>query len=152
MYDSRHAWHLDSDAEPVTSWEIGVAARTLAQEARGEPEEGQAAVAWVLRNRLQSGRWGKSLASVCLWRAQFSGWYVPSDPNFAYACGLRDDDPMLVQLVAIIQDVMASLAGADPTSGAMHYYATSMETPPPWVSGAVFCGQIGHHKFYKGVK
>ena len=131
------------------TWAIDVAARTLAQEARGEPAEGQAAVAHVIKNRLLSGRWGKSLAAVCLWRGQFSGWYMPRDPNFEYACSLRDDDPVLVKMRGVMQAAMDS--ATDPTNGATHYYATSIEAPT-WIQGATFCGQIGHHKFYKNVK
>lgn len=140
----------------MSEFDIQVAARTLAQEARGEPPEGQTAVAWTLRNRLASERWGRSLASVCLWRAQFDGWYSPrgnppvQDPNFAYACGLSDDDPVLLQMIQVINDVMSS--DQDSTGGATHYYAMSMVTPPLWVEGATFCGQFGHQKFYKDVK
>lgn len=126
-----------------------VATRTLAQEARGEPLEGQQAVAHVLKNRLVSGRWGKSLASVCLWRAQFSGWYMPHDPNFAYACSLRDDDAMLVHMLDVLNGVLARTS--DPTGAAMWYYAKSI-APPAWVKGATFCGQFGNQLFYRDVQ
>lgn len=131
------------------SFSIDIAARTLCQEARGEPLDGQRAVAWVMKNRLNSGRWGKTLASVCLWRGQFSGWYVPTDPNFAYACGLQDTDKALVNMRALMNDVMNSKD--DPTKGATHYVNLSIVTPP-WIKGATFCGKFGHHSFYKGVK
>jgi spore germination cell wall hydrolase CwlJ-like protein len=116
---------------------------------RGEPSEGQNAVAHVLKNRLASGRWGKSLASVCLWRGQFSGWYVPSDPNFSYACGLRDDDPTLLKMWKVMQKAMDE--AADPTGGATHYVNLSV-VRPPWIVGATHCGKFGHHDFYKDVK
>ena len=80
------------------------AGRTLAMEVRGEPPEAQSAVAHVLINRLKTGKWGHTLAAVCLWRNQFSGWAYPSDPNFAYACGLRDDDPVLVKMLGVLHD------------------------------------------------
>jgi spore germination cell wall hydrolase CwlJ-like protein len=123
-----------------------VAARTLAQEARGEPLIGQQAVAQVLVNRLHTGRWGKSLASVCLWHAQFSGWYVPSDPNFAYACDLADDDPVLVHMAGLIDTALA--CADDPTDGATHYFANSMPVPPAWSQTMRFCGQFGNQSFY----
>jgi spore germination cell wall hydrolase CwlJ-like protein len=131
------------------TWALEVAARTLAQEVRGEPPEGQAAVAHVLKNRLASGRWGHSLASVCLWRGQFSGWYVPSDPNFAYACGLKDDDPVLVKMRGVMQAALDS--HGDPTNGALHYVNLSV-VEPVWIRGATVCGKFGHHTFYKDVK
>lgn len=130
------------------SWAFDVAARTLCQEARGEPLEGQQAVAWVMKNRLASGRWGASLASVCLWPFQFSGWRA-TDPNFAYACSLRDDDPVLAHMQGVLQ---AALDGTDdPTGGAMWYHATGI-TPPTWAAGAISCGQFGNQLFFKGVK
>jgi spore germination cell wall hydrolase CwlJ-like protein len=131
------------------SWAIETAARTLWQEARGEPAAGQQAVAWVIRNRLASGRWGHSLASVCLWRAQFSGWYVPADPNFAGACNLADNDPLLLSMMNIITSVMAADPASDPTGGAINYFACSMAQPPVWASTMTFCGQIGHQNFYR---
>lgn len=142
------------------TWATGVAARTILQEARGEPVEGQQAIAWCLRNRLASGKWGHSLASVCLWNAhipsggqgfQFSGWRG-QDPNFSYACDLPDNDPSLIAVENILADVFTAEASEDPTQGADHYYSTSMPAPPPWVTGATFTVQIGHHKFYRDVK
>lgn len=133
------------------TWDRQTAARTLAQEARGEPVGGQQAVAWVFRNRIADGRWGKNLASVCLWRGQFSGWYVPRDSNFAYACGLDDADKTLVAMLQVVEEVMAQDASEDPTMGATHYYATSIPAPA-WVPGATLTATIGHHKFYRGVK
>lgn len=134
------------------TWTFDTAVRTLWQEARGEPLVGQQAVAWVIRNRLQSGRWGHSLASVCLWRAQFSGWYVPSDPNFSGACNLSDTDPVLEKLAQVLTDVMQADQATDPTDGAMWYYAASMTTPPAWAETAIPCGAIGHQIFFKGVQ
>jgi N-acetylmuramoyl-L-alanine amidase len=128
------------------SWALETAARTLCQEARGEPLDGQQAVAYVIKNRLESDRWGKSLASVCLWRAQFSGWYVPSDPNFAYACDLPDDDATLSHMMSVMQVVMDS--NIDPTGGALFYYANSMPAPPSWAATMRFCGMFGHQSFY----
>jgi spore germination cell wall hydrolase CwlJ-like protein len=139
-------------------WAMGVAARTLLQEARNQPSEGQIAVAWVIKNRLASGRWGNSLATVCLWHAQFSGWYSPRgnppvlDPNFAFACGLRDDDPMLGVASGIIQ---AAIDGAeDPTDGARFYYAPAgmpEGKAPPWAGTMRYCGKFGSQLFYSDV-
>ncbi len=135
------------------TWQTEVAARTLAMEARGEPLEGQQAVAWTMRNRLETGRWGRNLASVCLWHAQFSGWWCPRgkpsylDPNFAYACGLMEDDPLLVKMRNVVNSVLAAPAESDPTGGATHYYATSIPEPS-WVAEMTFTVQIWRHKFY----
>lgn len=135
----------------MTQFDIEIAARTLCQEVRGEPPEGQDAVAHTLKNRLASGRWGKTLASVCLWRGQFSGWYVPSDPNFAYACALPDDDHTLDHMKSVMNAALA--ATLDPTNGATHYVnLAAVIQAPAWIQGAMHTGKFGHHDFYKGVK
>lgn len=131
------------------TWAFDVAARTLCQEVRGEPIEGQNAVAWVIKNRLADGRWGHSLASVCLWRGQFSGWYVPSDPNFGYACSLDDNDATLSHMRSVLQVVLDS--EIDPTSGATHYFNPVIVKAPAWVEDATPCGKFGRQSFYKGV-
>lgn len=127
------------------SWAVEVAARTLWQEARGEPDVGQRAVAHVLWNRVRDGRWGPNLATVCLWRAQFSGWYVPVDPNFKSACVLPDDDALLGKL----RDVVTTAEhDADLTGGALFYYAISLKDAPNWAKSMTFKGQFGHQKFW----
>lgn len=135
----------------TTAWQLQTAARTLFMEARGEPLEGQEAVAHVLWNRVRDGRWGSNLATVCLWHAQFSGWWSPrgnppaADPNFAAACALADDDPLLTNLVQIVQEAETT---PDPTGGAKFYYALSIPEPA-WAQSMVFCGQFGNQKFYR---
>lgn len=130
------------------SWSRDTAARTLFQECRGEPVEGQKAVSHVILNRQKTGRWGNSLATVCLWPHQFSGWSSANDPNFKAACGLPDDDPTLFKMHNVLD--VASVE-ADFTGGATHYYATYI-APPSWTDGAIYCGQFGKQKFYRGVK
>lgn len=131
------------------SWALEVAARTLWQEARGEPHEGQRAVAHVIKNRMNSGRWGPNLATVCLWRGQFSGWYVPRDPNFSAACTLDDNNASLLILRNLMLIVLDEKT--DPTMGATHYVNLSI-VKPTWIQGATFCGKFGAHSFYKDVK
>ncbi len=125
-----------------------VAIRTLWMEARGEPEAGQRAVAHVLVNRLKDGRWGHSLASVCLWPYQFSGW-IPSDPNIKTMAAVDDKDPMLAKLAGFLAEAVTGMA-SDPTQGATHYYAESMPNPPVWSRDKPFIA-IGRHRFFKGI-
>lgn len=135
-------------------WNTSVAARTLWQEARGETLAGQQAVAHVLWNRLLDGRWGDTLAEVCLFRSQFSAWgpVSPGDPqmrkNFANSCRLADSDPSMVLFSGLLEKAQNE---PDPTDGATHYYAKGI-TPPVWAASAHFCGQFGNQLFYKGVK
>lgn len=127
------------------SWALDTAARTLWQEARGEPLVGKQAVSHVMWNRVRDGRWGPNLATVCLWRAQFSGWYVPSDPNFKAACVLPDDDKMLLQLRTVLE---AAEKDPDPTGGALFYFANSMKNPPSWSKAMTFKGMFGNQRFW----
>ncbi len=130
------------------SWAFEVAARTLWQEVRGEIPEGQAAVAHVIKNRLATGRWGNSLATVCLWPYQFSGWRGPQDPNFTAVCALTDTDLTLCKLRVIMQAALDSKE--DPTNGAM-WYANLAIVKPKWAAGATITGKFGAHTFFKGV-
>lgn len=130
-------------------WSFQTAIRTLWQEARGEPPEGQQAVAHVLVNRLKSGKWGNTLGTVCLSPLQFSGWNA-HDPNRMAAAALSDDDPALLALGLVLQKAIDG--ETDPTNGAMWYYALSMKTPPPWIQGATSCGRFGNQSFWKDVK
>lgn len=120
-------------------------ARTLWAECRGEPEEGQRAVAAVLINRLRDGRWGKTLASVCMWPHQFSGWGA-DDPNRVPSCELADDDAMLKRLFGFVSDAQLL---PDPTMGATHYFNPKLASPP-WAMGSYI--QIGNHRFFRNIK
>lgn len=128
---------------------LDIAARTLWSEVRGETEDGQRAVAAVIVNRLEDGRWGQNLAAICLAPYQFSCW-MPNDPNLRAIANLGDNDPLLLTLRGFIQ--AAQVGRADPTNGAMWYYAISMPNSPNWAAGAQFCGEFGSQRFFKGVK
>jgi len=134
------------------SWNLQTAARTLWQEARGEPVEGQKAVAHVIVNRLKSGKWGESLDEVCRSEFkgvhQFSGWNR-TDPNRTAASRLEDGNALLASYTGLIQ---AALNGeSDPTQGATHYYANTIPAPQ-WIKDATYCGKIGNQFFWKDVK
>lgn len=123
-----------------------IAARTMWAECRGEPLDGQSAVAHVLINRLKSGRWGKTLATVCVAPLQFSCWNA-SDPQRLRMVAMDDDDAALLQMFGILRN--AERAEKDPTGGAMFYYSDSMIVPPKWAQGMHFVTKIGHHQFYR---
>lgn len=134
----------------MTDFDRELAARTTWMEARGEGASGIDAVAHVLVNRVRAGRWGASLASVCLAPYQFSCWNT-ADPNRSAMAKLADDDAVLAQCRAAVG---AALAGAaDPTGGATHYVTKAVleQMAPPWTSAATRCAEIGHHVFFKNV-
>ncbi len=126
---------------------MAIAARTLWQEARGEPDIGRRAVAHVLANRLKRGTWGTTLAEVCLYPFAFSGWN-PRDPNRLKAARLADDD---LELAACARLIAAATSGSDidPTLGALSYYAPERVGEPEWARRMTPCGRFGTQLFFK---
>jgi spore germination cell wall hydrolase CwlJ-like protein len=128
-----------------------VAALTVWGEARGEPDAGKRAVAWVIRNRAASpGWWGADVESVCRKPGQFSCWNE-GDPNRDGIERLADRDPVYLCCLEIVREVMAADPVRDPTRGASHYHARGIE-PPFWAIGHEPSAAIGNHLFYNDVE
>lgn len=129
-------------------------ARTLWGEARGEGLAGQIAVAWTIRNRVNDGKakswWGEGYAGVCKAPYQFSCWNK-SDPNHAYLSGAKPIPFREFSQTQIVADQVIAGTVPDPTSGATHYYSTTMPKAPGWVKGAKQTLKLGHHVFFKDV-
>lgn len=128
--------------------DLDVAALTVWGEARGEGEDGQRAVAWVIRNRAaQPAWWGRDVAGVCQRPSQFSCWN-PGDPNSSKIMALPPTDPKFLAIRALVEEVFES-DGADPTSGATHYKVIG--TKASWDEATVGkpAVEIGHHVFYR---
>jgi len=118
-------------------------AKTLYGECRGEPIEGQIAVAWVIRNRAEHPRWwGKGVAGVCLHPYQFSCWNR-SDPQY----GKLKVTPELYQIAL---DVLRG-KHPDPTGGADHYLMTNIVDRTKWAreNPKKKTVEIGVHSFYR---
>lgn len=137
---------------------------TLYGEARGEPIEGQIAVACLIRNRTETGRWGASYAKVCLHPWQFSCWRPEGgQQNYDRVIGLAKElatsthlpeDPQLRQCAWVAQGVIGHWI-QDTTKDATHYYAPRGMTPPERVPAWAINKQpvvtIGHHLFFAGI-
>ena len=140
-----------------TPTDIDLTARTVWGEARGEPDIGRLAVAWVIRNRawVTPGWYGRGVegcvddspAAVCLKRRQFSCWNA-DDPNRALVEAVTADDPVFLGCLTIARGVLTDAAGfdVDPTGGATHYYAAWMDPPPAWARDRDYL-TIGGHRF-----
>jgi conjugal transfer mating pair stabilization protein TraG len=106
--------------------------RTIAGEAGGEPEEGQAALAHVIFNRRAAGGYGDSIADIVKAPAQgtspnsgyheFTTWNPPNKHGNTIAQNLDPKDPQYTKLGAIV-DMAHSGEYPDLTGGATHYYA-----------------------------
>lgn len=138
----------------VSEKDRDILARTLWGEARGESLAGQIAVAWTIRNRVNDGKakswWGEGYTGVCQAKYQFSCWNK-SDPNFAYLSGAKKIPFRELAQAQIAADQVMAGKVSDPTGGATHYYATSMETPPAWAAKAKQTLKLGGHVFFKNV-
>lgn len=122
--------------------------KTIFAEANGESEEGQKAVAWVIRNRLDRnpGRWGHSLADVCLKAHQFECW--TSRGVAVMNAGIQNQPGDFNRIDNWLPTVYE---GSDPTAsigGADHYNNPAKENPD-WPNRMSRSMRIGNHVFYK---
>jgi spore germination cell wall hydrolase CwlJ-like protein len=128
------------------SWDYQVAARTVWAEARGEPDNGERAVAHVLWNRLKDGRFGSTLAGVCTKPLQFSCWNH-NDPQRIRMTTLEENGPELAPFLEHVRQAWLAPQN-DPTNGALFYYSDSMTTPPSWAAKMTLLKKIGRHSFF----
>lgn len=139
--------------------DLDVLALTLHHEAGAERLIGLIAVAAVIRNRVEWGKWGRSVTDVCIAPFQFSCW-IPQGGETNYLrlkthartirSGTRPEAMRRAYDVAeaVIEDFLP-----DPTNGADHYYAPAAMRPvnrvPEWAHGVDPSAVIGNHRFYK---
>jgi N-acetylmuramoyl-L-alanine amidase len=121
--------------------------RTIVFEAADEPEEGKAAVAYVVLNRKRSGRWGNHIKDVVTHPWQFEPWMTrrkemeklsPYNPRYQSAARIAN---------AVLTGEMP-----DPTAGATHFLNPTVVRKrrggslPSWARGEGM--PIGNHIFY----
>jgi len=114
-------------------------------EARGEPIDGQIAVAEVVMNRVQDNRFPDSVCEVVkqnrhpgsLHRCQFS-FYCDGQPETINDQKAWDTAEYIAQ--GLLDDVLQ--LGIEAT----HYHATTVH--PFWADHYINIGQIGTHRFY----
>jgi hypothetical protein len=126
-----------------------LAIRTVYGEAANEPDQGQAAVAAVIKNRVDAGRYGgNSVPAVVLAKNQFEPW--GNTDARARMMGLKPDDPRYQKIGSIVDQVFSGQM-EDPTAGATHFVAPAAQAAlgrqmPSWAQGD---GQaIGRHTFF----
>jgi len=107
-------------------------------EAKGEPLEGQLAVAEVIMNRAASGRFPASICSVVFQPGQFSfvrGGTMPAIPRGSRAW----------QEAVAISRIARDGLWKDVVPNAMYFHAASVSAG--W--GKQRVGRLGHHIFYR---
>lgn len=116
------------------SYEVQLLARAVNGEARGEPYEGQVAVAAVILNRVKHPSFPNTIAGVIYQPGAFTAVTdgqidVPIDPNSTVYKACED-----------------AMNGWDPSYGAIYYYNPA-KTTNQWIySREVIC-TIGRHVF-----
>src|SRR5216684_288593 len=132
---------------PISASERDLLIRTVIGEADDQPDTGRAAVAHVVLNRMNSGRWGKTAGDVVLARGQFEPWQKRSRELL----GISPDSKSYQRTAAIIDDVLAGRT-PDQTGGATHFLDPAIVkarrggTLPDWARGQGV--SIGSHKFF----
>jgi N-acetylmuramoyl-L-alanine amidase len=136
---------LISSATPVDARtnEIDLLARTAYFEARSEGSKGMLAVAFVVRNRLKLGTFGKSVEEVVQSPAQFSVW-LPAGHARRKHIPVDDPDWALARQAARLA---LTDAVKDPSRGALFYHEKSIM--PRWAHEKQFVVTIGKHRFYR---
>lgn len=142
---------LGQAAQDFLGKEVDCLALNIYHEARGEPQEGQIAVAYVTMNRLVSPRYPNSVCDVVWQNGQFS-WTkddIGDKPSDVRAWSRARQIAQFVysnyfRLRAVAQEA------ADPTRGALMYYSFK-KVNPFWARSRnmVATTTIGSHLFLK---
>ncbi len=130
-----------------------ILARTIYGEAAGESDVGKEGVAEVVMNRVASGRYPRTVKTVCLQPYQFSCWNA-NDPNRSKILSLTPGKGNKAFDTCFEVAARAIAGKIDHLSdGVLHYYADYI-SKPSWVTkspAAVMEKHIGHHLFYRGI-
>lgn len=119
--------------------DLACLAEAVYYEARGEPVQGRAAVAYVVLNRAESGEFPETPCAV-----------VAEGCQFSYRCDGRPESlAVRADRDAAFATAKAVLTGAvaDPTNGALFFHASRIR--PGWFETRTRVGEIGNHVFYR---
>ena len=121
--------------------------RVVYGETRGEPDEGQQAVAAVIGNRLNSRRYGRTVGEVINAPGQFET--MVRDKNM-----LANLDPRSLEYQRVKMNILGMQD--DPTGGATLFYSPKTQAAlgrdaPTWAKGRSGL-DIGNHRFLGGTK
>jgi spore germination cell wall hydrolase CwlJ-like protein len=127
-------------ADAALSRELNCLAQAVYFEARGEPLDGQLAVAQVIINRAESGRFPADYCGVVAQRGQFSfvrGGHIPTAPAASPAWHRARAIAQIAH-----QDLWDSRVGES-----LYFHATHVR--PAWIRGRAQVARIDSHVFYE---
>jgi N-acetylmuramoyl-L-alanine amidase len=107
---------------------------TYCEASNASPEE-RRCIVHSMFNRKADGRFGKTIAAVCLKRFQFSEFNDDQgdNANLMRAANAPDNDPVFLDCLEAFDEVADG--SPDPSGGATHYHDKSIK-PPYWATGA----------------
>lgn len=116
----------------------------IKREAENQPDEGKAAIAWVITNRALKKV--QTPAQIVLHPFAFSSFNLGNLRSVVFF----KDETELQQYLEFVFDVGLK---QDPTNGATHYHAYEPGDPrwPHWATDDKFTVQIGQHRFYHNI-
>ena len=130
---------------------------TVWREAMNQGLDGMEAVAWVMINRLKSGKHGGSLMEVCTERLQFSSMTALGDPmTVKWPTHMNVAEANAWRLAEIACSGVEDGSVPDPTHGAT-YYANLATAKSGWFFENIVrdtvnhpqTAQINNHTFYR---
>lgn len=122
--------------------EINCLAMNIYHEARGEPDDGQLAVALVTMNRVYSGRYPNTVCEV-VWQASQFSWTIDySDQEIPDTTSWHKAN----EIASRVFKKYATIR--DHTKGALYYYAPK-KVYPSWARFKQVTRTIGGHVFLK---
>lgn len=129
-----------AEAPPAPVFQVSAADRHLLAwivywEARGEPFEGQVAVAAVVLNRVRHPDFPNTIRGVIFQPGQFQ------------PVSERAYDPNMTIPAGIYRAVDMALAGHDPSMGALFFYNPRITRNPTFWASRPVVRQIGNHVF-----
>jgi hypothetical protein len=110
------------DAAPDPHAELIYLAKTLYGEAAGQSYESKLAVGWSIRNRLASGRWGRTYRAVVTARLQYTCWSKHADPG-NYARIQNPKGSAWLECLKAANEIINADADANLIPDATHYYS-----------------------------
>lgn len=142
-------------------------AKLIMGEARGEPGDGQAAVAWVaIWRSLKGARYfaqhqrghplfGSGSISAAVYAPRQFSCFNEEDPKRRVVDGAHLGDPVYVRCMMVAFRVLLGDRPAPPGlvwGQTLHYANKDRGWPKAWGDPIEPCAEIGRHLFYAGVK
>lgn len=126
-----------------------VALTTYCEASSASPTE-RRCIVHTINNRVKDGRFGSTMAEVCLKRMQFSEWNAdPADnANLLRGARVSGGDPIMLDCLNAYADIQSGVF--DLTKNATHYHDKSI-SPPAWTKNATLSLETEKFRFYSKV-